>query len=128
MAGCANDLDARMREIINTIRGAGLTAQERQEQTAEYWRLVEERRKEISSAERQKPKEERPKMAKLLAFKTAKLRSLVHELNDPGGRSIMTLVPELAAALRSRKNNRDVEALLLAILNSRATTQHKWLT
>jgi hypothetical protein len=53
---------------------------------------------------------------------------LVNELSDPRGRSIVALVPELAAAIRNRKNKRDAEALLLFILSSPKATQHVWLT
>jgi hypothetical protein len=53
---------------------------------------------------------------------------VVTELSDPGGRSIVALVPELAAAIRGRKNKREAEALLLFILSSPKATQHVWLT
>jgi hypothetical protein len=53
---------------------------------------------------------------------------LVKELSDPGGRSIVALVPELVAAIRARKNKGEAEALLLFILSSPKATQHVWLT
>jgi hypothetical protein len=54
--------------------------------------------------------------------------SLVNELSDPGGRSIVALVPELVSAIRATRNTREAEALLLFILTSPKATQNVWLT
>ena len=44
MAGKADDLDARMREIVENLHRAELSVTQREEQIAEYARLAKEKR------------------------------------------------------------------------------------
>jgi hypothetical protein len=116
MAWNADDLDARMREIVENLRRAELSVTQREEQIAEHARLAKEKRTQVAS----KLREGGPESDEFL--------SLVRELNDPGGRSIQIMAPELAAAIWARKNVREVEGLLLLILSSPKARQSVWLT
>jgi hypothetical protein len=69
--GSQADLGKRMRAIVETLRRKDLPTRQRNDQIAEYRRLVEEKRKALAAL-RSKPQVV-PRMAKLL--------SLVREVN-----------------------------------------------
>ena len=117
MAGNADDLDARMREIVENLRRAKPSVTQREEQIAEYARLAKEKRTQVAS----KLRGGRPKSDEFLSFGSRAKRSRRPD-------QIQIMAPELAAAIWARKNVCEVEGLLLLILSSPKARQSVWLT
>jgi hypothetical protein len=113
MAGSANDLGARMREIIESLHRAKLTLQQREGQIAEYWRLVKEKRAVLEIRSKQ------PETAKFEQLDLSnEWKELIMKFWERDDLLISDLLGETVAAVKSSKSSSMAQRALLLIFHS----------
>jgi hypothetical protein len=108
------DLDARMREIIANLHRDELTVQQREQQIAEYGRLVEEKWAVLAELRSKQPETAKFEQLDL----SNEWKALIKKLWERDDLSISDLLGEIVGAVKSSKSNALAERALHLVFYS----------
>jgi hypothetical protein len=103
-----------MREIIDNLHRTELTVLQREEQIAEYWRLVKEKRDVLAELRSKKPETAKFEQLDL----SAEWKELIRKFWERDDLLISDLLGEIVATVKSSKNNSIAQRGMLLIFLS----------